>query len=308
MTSRRGADTAERWKPERMLGKGVLVPPGTKRRLGGWKRLRSGRRARRSLGPVWDGNQNQNQQVIWGLSPLDKLQRQTSINGGQEETTGMRNAASEADWCRWSSSALTELKPRDGTPESAPSWDPGRFQPSFPSCCSYLRHFLARPRTRFWFSLDQKPSPAERGRGRGGGWNKSEPDAGTRVIQHFRTEGKFLLFLLQTDVCTDGTDPKDRTQSSDLGTKEIKEKNQRKKKEIKENQPYKIPQKFDSNMTKITFGGSKIFDHQDPMGFDLLGSALIQTRDQTHEDQIGQSELRSGAGPERSEVTVCGCV
>lgn len=80
---------------------------------------------------------------------------------------GWKNAASKADWCRWSRSAL---KSRDGTPESAPSWHPGRFQSAFPACCSYLTHFLACPRTRFWFSLDQKPSPTERGReGRGGG-------------------------------------------------------------------------------------------------------------------------------------------
>lgn len=38
-----------------------------------------------------------------------------------------------------------------------------------PSSCSSLTHFLARPRTRFWFSRDQKSqAPRRVGRGKGG--------------------------------------------------------------------------------------------------------------------------------------------
>lgn len=104
--------------------------------------------------------------------------------------------------------------PGDLTGESAASSRPsclGGFALSLPTCFQYpsaVTHFLARARARFCLGLDRAPAPApragkagktEKGTRRGEersserasereGWNKSETDARTCVIQRFETE------------------------------------------------------------------------------------------------------------------------
>lgn len=85
----------------------------------------------------------------------------------------------------------------DITGESAASSRPshlGGFALSLPTCFQYpsaVTHFLACAWARFCMGLDRAAGRKGRkdGKGDGGGrgWNKSEPDARTRVIERLET-------------------------------------------------------------------------------------------------------------------------
>lgn len=105
-----------------------------------------------ALWRVQNHNHNQNQQLICEKSHL-----------GDPETNEHRR--SRTHWDGGWPVPLVQVGPgrtqiQERSTGTGSFLEPGEIPPS---SCSSLTHFLAHPRTGFWFSRDQKPSPVERG-------------------------------------------------------------------------------------------------------------------------------------------------